>query len=88
MSYDYSLNLGIKVDKSWSDNHLGGVDWMKGLMSRHSPLSLHKPENVSLSRATSFNQVNVSELFANYEKELWKHKIPFNRIFNIDETGV
>ena len=88
LSYDYSLSLGIKIKKSWSDNQLAGVDWMKGFMRRHPSLNLHKPENTSLSQATSFNQVNVSELFVNYEKALGKHKIPPNRIFNIDETGI
>ena len=87
LSYDYSLSVGIKIDKSWSDNQIAGVDW-KGFMRRHPSLSLHKPENTSLSRATIFNRVDVSEFFVNYEKALQKHKILPIRIFNIDETGV
>ena len=88
LSFDYSLSLGIKINKSWSDNQLAGIEWMKGFMKRHPSLSLRKPENTSHSRATSFNQVNVSEFFVNYEKALRKHKIPPNQIFNTDETGL
>ena len=40
LSYDYSLSLGIKNDKSWSIIQLPGVDWVKGFMRRHSSFSL------------------------------------------------
>ena len=61
---------------------------MKGFMSRHPSLSLRKPRKCKSFSSNKFNQVNLSNFLANYEKALWKHKIPANRIFNIDETGV
>ncbi|KAJ8881607.1 hypothetical protein PR048_018093 [Dryococelus australis] len=57
---------------------MAGIDWMYGFMRRHKELSLRKPENTSLSRATAFNKTNVKDLISSL----------LDRIYNIDETGV
>lgn len=68
---------------------MAGVEWMAGFMHRHRNLSLRSAEGCSLSRATSFNQHNVSTFFTNLENIL-KRQPKFGsgmRIFNLDETA-
>ena len=74
-----------KCTELWSQNKIAGIEWMKGFI-RHKKLSLRKPENTSLSRATSFNRQNVNEFQINLERVLCKSKISPERIFNINET--
>lgn len=63
---------------------------MRRFLHRHSEaLAIRKPDKTSLSRATSFNEVNVGRFFDNLE-DAHKRFEPFppNRIWNQDETGI
>ncbi|CAM1321469.1 Uncharacterised protein r2_g2987 [Pycnogonum litorale] len=57
-------------------------------MKRHQTLSIRTPEATSLSRATSFNRMNVQKFFENLGKVLDRHKFSCNDIYNVDETGL
>ena len=57
-------------------------------MSRHTNLSLRKPEGTSLSRKTSFNAHNVGEFYRNVDTVYKKFKFEPQDIYNCDETGV
>lgn len=87
-AYSYANHLSLHMPQSWIKNKMAGVDWVKLFMKRHPLLSLRKPENTSLSRATSFNAANVKEFFDNYERAITRYKITPERIYNLDETGV
>lgn len=88
LAYEYAKRLLRSVPKNWLNNEIAGCEWMKGFMKRHSDLSLRKPENTSLARATAFNETNVKEFFDNYSDVLLRFKFTPERIFNLDETGV
>lgn len=67
---------------------MAGIEWMKGYMRRHQALSLRKPKNTSLSRATSFNKTNVDAFQNNYYQVMEKFSFTEERIYNLDERGV
>lgn len=87
LAYQYALELG-KCPSKWTENREAGIEWLKGFMKRNKDLSIRKPENTSLSRATSFNKHNVETFFDNYEKVLRKYNFTPDRIYNLDETNI
>ncbi|XP_055906379.1 uncharacterized protein LOC129941699 [Eupeodes corollae] len=87
LAFEYATLLQ-KCPEAWRENQMAGIEWIYGFMKRHSALSIRKPENTSLSRATSFNQKNLEEFHSNYERALGKFNFTADRIFNLDETGV
>lgn len=87
LAYQYAKALK-KCPEAWELNKIAGIEWLKGFMGRHRSLSLRKPENTSLSRATSFNRHNVLEFQNNLEKVFQKKAFTPDRIYNIDETNI
>lgn len=88
LAFQYANHLNKKYPETWDEKRSAGIDWMKSFMKRHKDLSLRKPENTSLSRATSFNKHNVQEFFGNYQNVMDRHHFKPHRIYNIDETGL
>ena len=54
LAYDYGRRLECRFPSSWIDNKIAEIDWLQGFMKRHKNLTLRKPENTSLFRATAF----------------------------------
>ena len=87
LAFDYALKLNCCPEK-WNNNGTAGVEWLKCFMNRHKNLTLRKPENTSLSRATSFNKTNVKCFQENYAEVLRKWRFEGLNIYNLDETGI
>jgi len=87
LAYEFAKKLNKKYPVRWDQKRCAGIDWLSGFMKRH-PLSLRKPENTSVARATAFNKENVQTFFKNYSKVLQDEKFTPDRIYNLDETSV
>ncbi|KAF0308752.1 hypothetical protein FJT64_020068 [Amphibalanus amphitrite] len=70
------------------DNERGGADWLRLFPKRHPELSLRRPEPTSAARARGFNRAVVEEFFGLVEKVIDENKLPPNRIYNCDKTGI
>lgn len=89
LAYDYAKRLNKPICTSkWDANKIAGLDWLQCFKNRHQNLALRKPENTSLSQATSFTKANVGTFFNNYERALSTHDFTPDKIYNLDETGI
>lgn len=86
--YQYVVKNQIKHPPSWDEKEMAGCDWLLGFMHRNTTLSLRKPENVSLARATGFNATAVQFFYLNLENVYKRFDFPPSRIYNLDETGI
>ncbi|XP_045457548.1 MFS-type transporter clz9-like [Melitaea cinxia] len=86
LAYQFAAANHVAPEK-WIEQQKATKDWFRGFMKRNPSLSLRKPENSSLSRATSFNQENVGKFYENLANVLNKKKIEPHMIWNLDETG-
>ena len=70
------------------DNKMAGRDFVAGFLTRHSNVSLRKPEAISLNRVYGLNQVSVDKYFENLAKVLDTYNLEPQQIFNLDESGL
>ena len=87
LAYQYAMGLNKTVPDPWVRNGMASADLMTAFLKRNSTISLRSPEATSLSRATSFNNVNVANFFNNLESLYAREQFTPDRIWNIDETG-
>ncbi|XP_013859198.1 uncharacterized protein zgc:113274 [Austrofundulus limnaeus] len=87
-AYQLATHYGCKFPEQWEEKGMAGEDWFSGFMKRNTCLSIRRPQATSLSRTSSFNQVNVGKFFDNLSKVLEKHNFPPQNIWNVDETGI
>lgn len=88
LAYEYALKLQKNFPQQWHTNGMAGIEWIRSFMNRHPRLSLRKPENTSVARASAFNKHNVDVFFNNYEEVQTKYSFKPSRIWNTDETGI
>lgn len=90
LAFEYASALpNCKYPNKWNETKKAGIDWLRAFMRRNkNQISLRKPENTSLARATGFNKTSVAEFFKNYAAVIKKHNFKPEQIFNLDETGV
>lgn len=86
LAFQYAEANNVCPEK-WKVDKIASVEWLRGFMTRHKDLSVRKPENTSLSRATSFNKTNVGAFFEKLTSLYEKFNFPPHMIFNTDETG-
>lgn len=84
--YRYAKKNKIKHPFN-NEKQEAGKDWLYGFLKRNPEISVRVPEATSLNRITAFNQPEMELFFKNLIYLLEKHKIPPNRIFNVDESG-
>lgn len=70
------------------ENKSAGKKWLRLFFKRHPQLSMRTPQGMSAARIKGFTAENVSTFFDLYEPEYNKLQDPFQRIFNVDETGI
>lgn len=89
LAYEMAIINKNKMPETWETNKKAGIDWMQGFFKRHPNISVRQPEGCSLSRATAFNQHNVSMFFQNVKSALDRSEkfADGTRIYNLDETG-
>ena len=67
------------------NNKIAGRDFVAGFLTRHSNVSLRKPEAISLNRVYGLNKVSVDKYFENLAKVLDTYNLE-QKIFNLDES--
>jgi hypothetical protein len=88
LAYELAIKNGKTFPERWHDTQMAGKEWLTGFLKRHPSLSLRCPQATSLSRASSFNEHNVSKFFDNLADVMDRYKFEPKDIWNMDETGV
>ncbi|XP_072384452.1 uncharacterized protein [Diabrotica undecimpunctata] len=87
LAFDFAAINGIPNNFN-QVTRMASKKWLYCFLSRHSNISLRKPEATSYARATGFNKNAVSTFFKNLEAIFAKYDLSPDRIWNVDETGV
>ncbi|KAJ8942203.1 hypothetical protein NQ318_021090 [Aromia moschata] len=87
-AYELAIKYELRMPPQWEEKQMATEDWFSRFMKRQPQLSLRCAQPTSLSRATSFNEVNVNLFFDNLQKVIDKYKFEAKDIYNVDETGI
>ncbi|XP_068232285.1 uncharacterized protein [Palaemon carinicauda] len=76
------------TDEQLLKNEMTGADWFSGFFKRKKDLSIRAPQATSLSRATSFDRMNVDMFFQNLQSVQYRYEFTPRDMWNMDETWV
>ena len=65
---------------------MAGRDFVVAFLTRHSNVSLRKPEAISLNRVYGLNKISVGKYFKNWTKVLDTYNLNPQQIFNLDKS--
>ncbi|KAJ8366024.1 hypothetical protein SKAU_G00148550 [Synaphobranchus kaupii] len=88
LAFQCAKTYGCIYPEAWNAKEMAGPDWFTAFLKRNPILSIRTPQATSMSRATSFNQSNVSSFFSNLATVLERHAFEARDIWNSDETGI
>lgn len=63
LAYEYGVANNKNIPQKWEATKLAGEDWLRGFFKRHPEWFVRKPEGISLSRASSFNEKKCRWVF-------------------------
>ncbi|XP_065668064.1 uncharacterized protein LOC136088301 [Hydra vulgaris] len=63
LAFECAIKYNLNFPKSWLKLSMAGPDWMRGILNRHSGLSIRTPEATSLERATNRNHFSASNIY-------------------------
>ncbi|KAG5869452.1 hypothetical protein JTB14_027315 [Gonioctena quinquepunctata] len=70
------------------DKKKAGKAWLYAFLNRHLDIKLRSIEPTPLAMSMGFNRHSVEQFFSLLTEMMEKHKIPPERIYNLDETGI
>ena len=86
-NYSWHTAVHLKTYHPFT-NKCAGVDWLKGFLRRHQNLSVRTPEATSISRAVSFNQLQIATFYNVLKEVLDNTHADALKIWNMVETGL
>ena len=78
------------ITVSWENDKMASLDWWDSFRKRHIDIALRSPENISSSRAATFNQKKIDAFFNDLQRRLTELSLDNSPhlIYNVDETGL
>lgn len=73
LAYQLAVKKQLQIPPTRHANETAGLEWFRQFMKRHPELSMRTPQNVSMSRAISFNQHTAKMFFDNLKRILEKY---------------
>ncbi|KAG5869592.1 hypothetical protein JTB14_014721 [Gonioctena quinquepunctata] len=85
LAFELAERNGLS-DRFNEDKKKAGKAMLYAFLNRHPNIKLRSPEPTSLAKVMGFNRLSVEKHFLLLTEMMEKHKIPPERIHNVDET--
>lgn len=81
LAFELATKYNFKRSATLLNNEMAGEEWFRSFMQRNSLLSIRVAQAISLSRATSFNQIDVKAFYDNLSVVMVAHTPMSHRIY-------